>query len=247
MARTSIGIIGAGNMGSAFAKRLGAAGHDIAITARDPAHAEQAAASAGGSVRAVPRNEIARDASVVILATYFPDAPDALRAAGDLAGKTVIDITNPVTPDMSGLSVGHTTSAAEEIQRAVPNARVVKAFNTVFAQVLGHPPSGGNAARVQVFYAGDDAAAKETVRSLVESIGFEAVDAGPLRNARLLEPMGMLNIYLGYVAGRGTDIAFASRKVAEPALEAYADRVAPDPGSPRTQSARQEESRPPRG
>ncbi|MDF1502275.1 NADPH-dependent F420 reductase [Roseisolibacter sp. H3M3-2] len=211
MARTRIGIIGAGNMGSAFAKRLAAAGHDVTITAKDPAHAEQAAqqaAAAGGSVRAVPRDQIARDADVLIVATYFPDAPDALRAAGDLTGKTVIDISNPLTPDMSGLSLGHTTSAAEELQKAVPNARVVKAFNTVFAQVLG------GTGRAQVLYAGDDASAKDAVRALIESAGFEAVDAGPLANARQLEPLGLLNIYFGYVAGRGTGIAPAFVAVA---------------------------------
>ena len=199
-----IGIIGAGNMGSAFAKRLAAAGHDITVTAKDPAQAERAAAAAGGSVRAVPRDEIARDAEVLILATYYGDVADALGAAGDLNGKTVIDITNPVTPDMSGLVVGHTSSAAEEIQKAVPTARVVKAFNTVFAQVLG---AEAGVTKVQVLYAGDDAGAKDAVRTLIESAGFEAVDAGPLANARQLEPLGLLNIYLGYVAGRGTGIA----------------------------------------
>ena len=211
MARTKIGIIGAGNMGSAFAKRLAAAGHDVTITAKDPTHADRAASGAGGGVRAVPRDQIARDAEVLILATYFPDAPDALRAAGDLTGKTVVDITNPLTPDMSGLSVGHTTSAAEEIQRAVPQAKVVKAFNTIFAQVLGAPAGGTKA---QVLYAGDDAGAKDAVRALIESAGFEAVDVGPLASARQLEPLGLLNIYLGYVAGRGTGVAPAWQQVA---------------------------------
>ena len=105
MARTTIGIIGAGNMCRTIAKRLAAAGHDVTITARDPAHAEEAAAAAGGSVRALPREEIARGAEVLILAMYFHDATDALRAAGDLKGKTVVDISNPVTADISGLSV----------------------------------------------------------------------------------------------------------------------------------------------
>ncbi|HEX4935324.1 MAG TPA: NAD(P)-binding domain-containing protein [Gemmatimonadaceae bacterium] len=201
MTRTKIGIIGAGNMGAAFAKRLAAAGHDVTITAKDPAHAQNAATAAGASVRAVPLDQVARDVRLLILATYFHDSPAALRAAGDLAGKTIVDITNPLTPDMSGLSVGHTTSAAEEIQKAVPNAHVVKAFNTVFAQVLGGD------ARAQVFYAGDDAGAKGAVHALIESIGFDAVDSGPLANARTLEPLGLLNIYFGYVAGRGTGIA----------------------------------------
>ncbi|HWE42445.1 MAG TPA: NAD(P)-binding domain-containing protein [Gemmatimonadaceae bacterium] len=208
MARTKIGIIGAGNMGSAFATRLTAAGHEVAITAKDPAHAEKAAAATGGKARAVKAAEIARNADVVILAIPYGAAADALRAAGDLTGKTVIDITNPLTADMSGLSLGHTTSAAEEIQKAAPKARVVKAFNTIFAPVLG------GTAKAQVLYAGDDAKAKDAVKAIVESAGFEAVDAGPLANARHLEPLGMLNIYLGYVAGRGTAIAPAFVAVA---------------------------------
>jgi hypothetical protein len=111
-----------------------------------------------------------------------------------------IDISNPLTQDMSGLVAGHTTSAADEIQRAVPGVKVVKAFNTVFSAVLGSAP--GSDSKVQVFYAGDDAGAKDTVRRLAESIGFEPVDGGPLANARYLEPLGMLNIWFGYVGRR---------------------------------------------
>lgn len=201
MGRMKIAVIGAGNMGAAFTRRLAAAGHDVAITAVDPTHAKKVAATAGKNARAVKRDEVARDADIIILATPYGAAADALHAAGDLSGKTVIDITNPLTPDMSGLAVGHTTSAAEEIQKAAPTARVVKAFNTVFAQVLG------GSGRAQVFFAGDDAAAKGAVRTLIESIGLDAMDAGPLANARYLEPLGMFTIYLGYVGGRGTGIA----------------------------------------
>ena len=200
-----IGIIGAGNMGSAFAKRLAAAGHEVTVTAEDLSHAEQVASAVGGSVRAVPHGQIAAEAELLVLATPYGAAVEALRGAGDTNGKTVIDITNPLNAEMSGLTVGFSSSAAEEIQKAVPGARVVKAFNTVFAQVLGAGATGG--AKVQVLFAGDDEAAKEAVRSLIESADFEAVDAGPLANARYLEPLGMLNIYLGYVAGHGTGVA----------------------------------------
>jgi 8-hydroxy-5-deazaflavin:NADPH oxidoreductase len=155
-------------------------------------------------VHAVPTGQVADGAEVLVVATPYGAAAEALREAGDLDGKTVIDITNPLTDDMSGLTVGFDSSAAEEIQEAVPGARVVKAFNTVFAQVLGDE---GAAQNVQVFYAGDDDGAKQTVRTLIEGAGFEAVDAGPLSNARYLEPMGMFNIYLGCVAGRGTSMA----------------------------------------
>ena len=207
-----IGIIGAGNMGTAFATRLARAGHDVAVTSRNPSHAEKAAAAAGGKARAVRPDEVARDADLLVLATPYAGAADALRSAGDVRGKTVVDISNPVTPDMSDLSLGHSTSAAEEIQRATPGAKVVKAFNTIFAQVLGAEGSGP--VKAQDFYAGDDAAAKDAVRGLIESASFEPVDAGPLANARHLEPVGMLNIYFGYVAGRGTAVAPTWIKVA---------------------------------
>jgi predicted dinucleotide-binding enzyme len=203
MARTKIGVIGAGNMGGTFATQLAAAGYNVTITATDPAHAKEAAAKAGANARAVAPDGIARDRDLLILAVPYNAAADALRSAGDVTGITVVDISNPVTPDYSGLALGFSTSAAEEIQKAVPRAKVVKAFNTIFAQVLG--AAGGT--RAQVFYAGDDAGAKTAVRALIESLGFEAVDAGPLASGRLLEPLGMLNIYLGYAGGRGTGIA----------------------------------------
>ena len=200
-----IGIIGAGNMGSAFAKRLAGAGHEVTITAQDPSHAEAAASGAGGNVRAVSLEQIASASELLIVATPYEASAEALRGAGDVDGKTVIDISNPLTPDYSGLTVGYSSSAAEEIQKAVPSAWIVKAFNTVFAQVLAAQGRGDR--KVQVLYAGDDDSAKQAVRALIESAGFEAVDAGPLSNARYLEPLGMLNIFLGYMAGQGTGVA----------------------------------------
>ena len=200
-----IGIMGAGNMGSAFARRLAAADHEISIAAQGLDQARKVASEVGHRVRAVPREELAEGTDLLVLATPYGASVDALRAVRNTDGKAVIDISNPLSQDMSGLVIGHTTSAAEEIQRAVPRVKIVKAFNTVFSAVLGSQPGGD--AKVQVFYAGDDAGAKDTARRLIESIGFEAVDAGPLANARYLEPVGMLNIWLGYVGGRGTNIA----------------------------------------
>jgi predicted dinucleotide-binding enzyme len=199
-----IGIMGAGNMGTAFAHRLAAADHEVAIAAQELEEARKVASEVGHRVRAVPREELAEGTDLLILATPYGQSADALGAVRHTDGKAVIDISNPLNQDMSGLVVGHTTSAAEEIQHAVPRAKIVKAFNTVFSAVLGSPPGDSKA---QVFYAGDDAGAKDTVRRLIESIGFEPVDAGPLANARYLEPLGMLNIWLGYVGGRGTNIA----------------------------------------
>jgi predicted dinucleotide-binding enzyme len=106
-----------------------------------------------------------------------------------------------------GLTLGHSTSAAEEIAKAVPGAEVVKGFNTVFAQVLAEGTDFGNGRKVSVFIASDSARAKHTATALAESMGFEVVDAGGLKNARYLEPLAGLNIYLGYGAGLGTSIA----------------------------------------
>jgi 8-hydroxy-5-deazaflavin:NADPH oxidoreductase len=195
-------VIGTGNMGSALAKHIAKAGNPVVISGRDSAKAQTLARSTGATFRA---SNAAEGADVVILATAYADAVAALGAAGDLSGKVVIDITNPITADYMGLTVGHTTSAAEEIQKAFPRAKVVKAFNTVFAQILAAGPSLGGET-VPVYFAGDDAAAKETVKALIQSTGFTAVDSGGLKNARYLEPLAGLNIYFGYGAGRGTAI-----------------------------------------
>jgi 8-hydroxy-5-deazaflavin:NADPH oxidoreductase len=236
-----VGIIGAGNMGSAFARRLSAAGHDVFITSRDIEDAKKVATSVGPKVRAVPQQQLADSVDILIAATPYANQAEALRASGRVEGKPVVEISNPLKPDMSGLAVGHTTSAAEEVAKATQGAKVVKAFNTVFAQVLGDRPPSASGAKVQVFYAGDDDAAKRSVRSLIESMGFEPLDAGPLSNARYLEPMGMLNIYLGYAAKMGTDIAPAVRKVSQQ------DQSARESARTSAAAGRDQESRPAAG
>lgn len=200
-----ITVIGAGNMGSAFVQQLTRAGHQVSVTARDGEKAAKVAAAAGAT--AVRTAGAAKGADAVVLATGYGDAVAALRAVGDLDGKVIVDITNPLTADYMGLTLGHSSSAAEEIAKAVPGAEVVKAFNTVFAQVLAEGPDFGNGQRVSVFVASDSERAKQTARAIAESIGFAVVDAGGLKNARYLEPLAGLNIYLGYGAGLGTAIA----------------------------------------
>ena len=201
-----ITVLGAGNMGSALARQLTRAGHTVRITSRDLARAQAVAKANPGAV-AVPAAEAATGSDVVIVATGYADAVPALRSLGSLAGKVVVDITNPLTADFMGLTVGHTTSAAEEIAKALPGTEVVKAFNTLFAQVLAEGPTFAGGQTAPVFYASDSERAKQTVKALVESIGFKPVDAGGLKNARYLEPLGGLNVYLGYGAGLGTGIA----------------------------------------
>ena len=202
-AHVKVTIIGAGNMASALATQIARAGHAVVVTSRNAEKGRELARKVGA---AFEQEAAADGADVVIVATGYADAVTALRHAGDLDGKVVIDITNPLTADYMGLAIGHDTSAAEEIQKAFPTAKIVKAFNTVFADVLRGGPKL-NGARVPVYFAGDDAAAKKTVASLIQSLDFAAIDAGDLRNARYLEPVAGLNIYFGYGAGRGTAIA----------------------------------------
>jgi 8-hydroxy-5-deazaflavin:NADPH oxidoreductase len=202
-----ITIVGTGNMGTAFGKRLTASGHDVTLTGRNLEAARKLASSLGPKAKAAPPDQAASGAEIVIAATPYSEQANALRSLGALNGQVIVEISNPLTPDFSGLAIGHSTSAAEEVAKAVRGVRVVKAFNTILAQVLAEGAELGRAQRTQVFYAGDDATAKRAVRSLIESVGFEPMDAGPLANARYLEPMGMLNIYFAYSAKIGGRIA----------------------------------------
>jgi len=187
---TKIGIIGDGNVGSALAQGLKGAGHEVRAVGRD---------------RAAIR-ETAFWGEVVVLAVPFGAIDDVVKDAGEaLAGKTVVDVTNAIDASMN-LAVGFTTSGAEELQRKLPKARIVKAFNTVFAQHMHSGRLGDKP--LTAFVAADDASAKKTVLDLARGIGFDAVDAGPLKNARLLEPFAFLNIQLGYALGMGTQIGF---------------------------------------
>lgn len=199
-------VIGGGNMGSAFVKQLTRAGHQVSVAARDGSKAAQVAAANPGA-QAVDVANSAAGADAVILATGYAGAADALKAVGKLQGKVVIDITNPLTPDYMGLTLGHSTSAAEEIAKTVPGAEVVKGFNTLFAQVLADGADFAKGQKASVFVASDSAHGKQIATTLAQSMGFEVVDAGGLKNARYLEPLAALNIYLGYGAGLGTAIA----------------------------------------
>lgn len=198
-------VIGSGNMATGFVKQLSAAGHQVRVAGRDQTKAQALAKLHGAS--AVDLDDAAQGMDAVVVATPYEQAVAALLSVGNLSGQVVIDITNPLTADYMGLTLGHSTSAAEEIARAVPEIEVVKAFNTVFAQVMDEGADFGAGQKVSVFVASDSARAKQTASSLAESIGFQVVDAGGLKNARYLEPLAGLNIYLGYGAGLGTSIA----------------------------------------
>jgi 8-hydroxy-5-deazaflavin:NADPH oxidoreductase len=198
-------VIGTGNMGAGFVKQLAAAGHQVTVTARDSAKA-QAVAQKFGAL-AVNAAAAASNADAIVVATPYTEAVAALRSVGALDGKVVVDITNPLTPDYMELTLGHSTSAAEQIAQAVPGAEVVKGFNTVFAQILAEGADFGGGQKVTVFLASDSERAKQTAKALAESMGFQTMDAGGLKNARYLEPLAGLNIYFGYGAGLGTAVA----------------------------------------
>jgi predicted dinucleotide-binding enzyme len=166
------------------------------------------AGSSGRNVRWGTIAETARFGEIILISVPWFAAQDAIRSAGSLEGKIVIDVMNPWAPEGpgTGLAIGHTTSAAEEVAGWAPGAKVVKAFNTIGFQNFGKPQFG--AQRATLFYCGDNAEAKAVVARLGEEMGFEPVDSGPLKNARCLEPMALLWAQLAVPLGMGFDIAF---------------------------------------
>lgn len=186
-------ILGKGNMGAPLAVLAKAAGHDVESFDSKTLQIDALAS-----------------ADIVILATKYEQALALCERDGivaSLAGKVVVDITNPLAPDYMSLTVGHTSSAAEEIARRLAGAHVVKAFNTVFAALLAQRAAGGPV-DVPVFVAADHQTASQEVADLARSMGFTAIVAGPLGNARYLEPMAEMMIQLGYGLGHGDRISF---------------------------------------
>ncbi|HAO98912.1 MAG TPA: hypothetical protein DCQ83_02585 [Fibrobacteres bacterium] len=183
-----IAIIGKGNVGSALQRGLEKGGHEVHAVGNAPVQVKEAAQAAQLVILAVPFGAI--DATLATLGS-------------SVDGKVLVDTTNALTPDYQ-LAVGYTTSGAEELQKKAPKAKVVKAFNTVFVRTMDSGHVKGE--QLSAFVAADDADAKRTVAELAKGIGFDAVDAGPLKNARLLEPMAYLNIQLGYMLGMGPEI-----------------------------------------
>lgn len=190
--KKKIGIIGKGHVGSALQRGLEQAGYETKITGK------------GGGVR-----ETAAWGEILILAVPYTALDAALAAMGNAVdGKALVDVTNVLGAD-GKLALGFTTSGAEQLQKKAPSARVVKAFNTIFAQNM----STGRVReqRLACLAAGDDEKAKADVLEMARAIGFDALDAGPLVNSRWLESFGYLNIQLGYVInkGLGAGIGFA--------------------------------------
>lgn len=202
-----ISVIGSGNIGGGLARAWRRAGHVVTFGARDPAEADLATLCEQMGARAASIAESVKDADVVVLAMPFAATEAVLAATGDLAGMTVVDCTNAVRRGPQGmeLEVGHTTSSAEQLQKRIPRAHVVKSFNAQGMENLANPRYADIAA--SNFFCGDDADAKRKVSTLVADVGFEPVDAGPLANARLLEPLMLLWMACSRTAGT-RDIAF---------------------------------------
>jgi len=204
-----IAILGAGNVGGALGKAWARVGHSIAYGVPQPSTKHAATAAAAGNASVTMVADAVRGADAIVLAVPFGAVASALRDCGDLSGRIVMDATNPLRRGAGGieLSVGFTSSGAEQIAAMVPGAAVFKTLNQVGFEVMAD--SSGYAARPVIFVAGDDDARKPVVLQLVDDLGFNAIDAGPLVQARLLEPFAMLWIHMALNRGAGRDNAFA--------------------------------------
>ncbi len=201
-----IAILGTGKMGSAVGQRLAATGHQVVYGSRRPDETRGRFAGLAG-VSVTSYAEAARAAGLVIVAVPWVFALDLVKAIDrELAGKIIIDLTNPLSADVSHLVVGGNDSAAEQIARALPGAQVVKAFNGITADNFPNPAFAG--ATAQVLYCGDDAPAKAAVRELIQACGYEPQDCGALSNARYLEAIAMLWLQLAFWEDWGSDFAF---------------------------------------
>jgi predicted dinucleotide-binding enzyme len=186
--KQNIAIIGAGKVGKALREGFARAGYEVRVIGR-------------GQVA-----EGAAWADIIVPAVPFAAVLDVARELKTAArGKIIVDVSNQLTPDLQP-ALGFNTSSAEELQKALPGAHVVKAFNTVIAQHMSAGSVLGQ--QISVFVAGDDAAARKTVLDLGKAIGFDAVDSGPLKNSRYLEALALLNVQLGFVVGLGPNIGF---------------------------------------
>ncbi len=199
-----IGIIGSGSVGSGLGKRLLAAGHDVCFSySRDPAKLTALAESLGPHASVGTPSEAAAFGDVVLLAVTWAQTDDALAQTGRaLDGKLLWTTVNALKPDMSGLAIGTDTSAAEEIAKRVPAARVVESI-ACNAEILHSPSLDFGNDRPGTFVCGDDPEARKTVAGLMRDVGLSPTDAGSLFAARFAEPAGFLAAYLAYGMGMG--------------------------------------------
>jgi len=205
-----VGILGSGLMGGKLGTLFARAGHQVVFSySRSSKKLEKIAREAGTNARAGTPQEAARDADALLLAVHWSRVDDVLRQAGDVSGKAVVSCSLPMNADDTDLVVGRTSSGAEELARKVPRGRVVAAFGTVPSEVLfGVFEARSRASRPSLVYCGDDAEAKEVAAALIRDVGFDPVDAGPLRVARYAEPFALLVGQLAYEGDGGPELAY---------------------------------------
>ena len=204
-----IGILGSGLMGGKLGILFTRAGHDVVFSyARSEQKLKRLAREANGKARAGTPADAVRDADAVLLAVHWLRIDDVLKQTGELS-KVIITCSLPMNADDTGLIIGHTSSGAEALAKKVRRAKVVSAFGTVPSEVFfGVFDARRRAKRPSMAYCGDDDGAKEVAATLISDVGFEPVDAGPLRIARYLEPFALLMGQLAYEGDGGPEIAY---------------------------------------
>jgi predicted dinucleotide-binding enzyme len=196
-----IAVIGAGSVGGTLGKAWRRRGHDITYGVPEPDDGKYTALGSAVTTNA----QATKEAEVVVLCTPWKATREALAACGDLGERVLVDCTNPLTADAAALAVGHTTSGAEQVADWAVGGRVCKALNQIGAPMMDAPGLPGTPV---MFVCGDDDAAKKVTLGLVQELGFEAVDAGDVSVARLLEPLGLLWIHLAMRRGFGRNWGF---------------------------------------
>jgi predicted dinucleotide-binding enzyme len=206
-----IGMLGSGLMGGKLGTIFTRAGHDVVFSyARSQTKLERLARDAGGKARAGSPREAALNADALLLAVHWSRVDDVLKQAGDLSGKVIVTCSLPMNADDTRLVIAHTSSGAEALARKVRKADVVSAFSTVPSEVLFDvfDAKRRTRRRPSLVYCGDDQDAKDVAASLIRDVGFEPVDAGPLRIARYLEPFSLAMAQLAYEGDEGPEIAY---------------------------------------
>jgi len=207
-----IGILGSGLMGGKLGTIFARAGHQVVFSyARTQEKLKKLARAAKGDARAGTPSEAARDADALLLAVHWSRVDDVLKQAGDLSGKVIVTCSLPMNADDTGLVIAHSSSGAEELAKKARKAKVVSAFNTVPSEVLfGVFGAKGKAKakKPDLVYCGDDEDAKKVAARLIRDVGFDPVDAGPLRIARYTEPFALLVAQLAYEGDGGPELAY---------------------------------------
>src|SRR5205809_825879 len=205
-----IGILGSGLMGGKLGTVWARAGHEVVFSySRSKEKLNKIAREARGKARAGTPGEAAQDADALLLAVHWSRIDDVLNHAGDLSGKVIVTCSLPMNADDTGLVIAHTSSGAEDLAKRVPKARVVSAFGTVPSEVLFDVfEARRKTRRPSLVYCGDEARSKEVAAELIRDVGFEPVDAGPLRIARYTEPFTLLVAQLAYEGDEGPELAY---------------------------------------